>query len=89
MDDILVGAMNIDELRPRIFKLFNIFCERNMKISQNRFQCCLKVKFGGIFIVSDGININVIPTEDRLEGIRVLPAPTCVKEVQTLIEMIC
>ena len=46
-------------------------------------------KFGGSFIVSDGINISVILTKDRLEAIRVLPIPNCVKEVQTLIGMIC
>ena len=69
IDDILASGKNLDEIKPLIRKILNIFRKRGMKIKKSKFGISQKVKFGGCQVqaVQQRGNITISPEEDKIE----------------------
>ena len=84
LDDILIFSETFEE---HMFHLNNIF----ERLSQHGLKLKLKkcsflqteVNYLGFIIDKDGIK----PNQEKVEAIRALPAPTCVKEVRSFVGM--
>lgn len=85
IDDIIVYADSVDEMRERLTRLFEILSKRNVKINLEKCQFVKEsIKFLGHTVTATGIS----PDENKLKEIVDAPTPKNVKELQAFLGLV-
>ena len=86
MDDILMGAPDLESLEPMIEEFLQSCHAKNIKLKGTKFVISTCVEFGGCQISADKLNdkgfIFIQPKEGRVRAFEELKRPTTKREAQ-------
>ena len=84
LDDILIYSKSLDEHLMHIQDVFDRLKQHELKLKLTKYQCLQdETNYLGFVINQKGIK----PCEKKLEAIKTLPVPTCVRECRSFIGM--
>ena len=81
VDDILVWAVNLDQLRDRVQLILQKCEEIGITISKKKLQIGNEVKFAGFIVSADGVK----PDPDKVKCLKDFPVPTDVTSLRSFI----
>ena len=81
VDDILVWAPNLEDLKPRVEQIARNCEKLNIILSKKKFLIGTSLPFAGYIVSNDGVR----PEPDRVEAIIKFPAPTNVTGVRSFL----
>ena len=85
LDDILLAGSSAEELCARLKSVLSLLQSHGLRLNKDKCKWFLKeITYLGLRICEEGI----LPTNEKVEAINKMPAPTNVKELRTFLGMI-
>ena len=89
IDDVMLAADSIDDLRSKARWFFSLCRKKNMKLNPRKLQISNSVLFGGTVISSEKIHgkhyTHLDPSDESVDTILNLPSPSSKRDVQCLL----